>query len=90
MANVGGQGQHRLINVHTLGMPKQHATNDESMTKVVDTRRSVGATVDPAQLIPQGLEDTIYLAQVQGEPQTLAPCLASITLSGLATIMMAG
>jgi hypothetical protein len=73
MADVGGQRQHGLIDVHTLRVPEHHATNDERVPQVVDARASVSAAVDPAQLVAQAAEDPIHLAQTQAMPQTLAP-----------------
>src|ERR1035437_5090984 len=40
VAYVGGQRQHRLIDVHSLRLPKHHTTNDEGMPQIVDARRS--------------------------------------------------
>jgi hypothetical protein len=62
VADVGGQGQHRLIDIDILRMPAQHAANDECMAKIMDARGGVGAAVDPAQLLPQVLENPVHLA----------------------------
>ena len=43
------------------------------MAKVVDARASVGAAIDPTQLVAQADEDAVYLAQTQAIPQTLPP-----------------
>src|ERR1700674_407275 len=73
MAHVGGQRQHCLIDLHTLRVPEHHATNDEGVAKVMDTRASVSAAIDPAQLVAQADKDPMHLAQTQAMSQTLAP-----------------
>jgi hypothetical protein len=43
------------------------------MPQIVDARRGMGATVDPAQLLAQSLEDPVHLAKTQCASKVPAP-----------------
>ena len=73
VAHVGGQRQHRLIDVYPLVVPEHHPTNHHRVPQVVDARTFVSAAVDPAQLIAQTDEDPMHLAEAQGTPPAPAP-----------------
>ena len=72
--DIGGQRQHRLIDVDTLRLPLCDATHDEGVPQVMNARRMMIAAVAPGQLLSQPGEDTVDLAIAERQPMPLPSC----------------
>jgi hypothetical protein len=71
--DIGGQRQHRLIDVDTLGLPLCDAAHDEGMPQVMNARRMMIAAVAPGQLLSQPGEDAMHLALAKRHSMPPAP-----------------
>jgi len=70
--DVGGQRQHRLIDVDALRLPLCDAAYDEGVPQVMDAWRMMIAAVAPAQLLAQTDEDAMHLAVAKRQPMPSA------------------
>ena len=74
MADVGGQRQHGLIDIHALGLPLGDASNHEVVPQVMDAGGMVGSAVVPAQFFAQFAKDAMHLAIPQRQASASTAC----------------
>src|ERR1700730_5342386 len=60
MADIGGEGDHGMIDICAVPLPQLDAFADERMAKIVDARWGVATAGGPAELCAQLSKDPLY------------------------------